>query len=1036
MKEFPPFHLDPVNQCLWRRRDGAADERILLSPKAYAVLLLLVDHAGRLVTQEEILDAVWKGVHVQPQVVKSHIVEIRAALGDSAQHPHFIETLHRRGYRFIATVEDVTKAHSPAPPKASYRRVVGRERELGELGIWLQKAVGAERQVVFITGEPGIGKTTVADEFQRRALAAVPNLRVARGQCIEGYGGKEAYYPMLEALRDLCRGPGGEAVVQILAAQAPTWLVQFPAFVTREQRVTLQREIIGATRERMLREIGAALAAISSEGPLVLVFEDLHWVDPSTVDLISAVARGRTPAKLMLIATFRPVDAALFENPLLAVKQDLLVHRLSREIALEPLAQPEIVEYLAMDSGSNLPDGLAELVYRRSEGNPLFMVAALDHLTERKLVSRDSGSWKLLVPLEKIDFEVPESLRQMVEAQIDRLTAEEQRALELASVAPVSFSAHVCAAAASLDPLEFGDLCEGLSRRHHIVCSDGFHETSEGRVFRYKFVHSLYREVFYRRQPAGRRPSLHQRIGERLETLFSNQLSEVAAELAYHFEESRDWSRAVKYLRLSAEIATQRFAHREAATLLKRALELHQGPVGERANLLASLARAQRGLDLWDVVVANLREALEMYVDLKDPETIVGTVSELTDALFWLGRYEEATETARRGLTYLQADVSADRARLFATLGWAYAGTRAYEPAQEALREALKIASQLSDPKLECRLLGVRSIINWQFFRLRESATDGLLSEQLGESDLPPWQRALQLNALHFALLHLGRLEEALRIADVLEPLANKIGQHFSLAFCLSNRAWIDFGKAPDLATLEARFQRVWKSDLEASSAYLKALSEVRLSLLDFFHGNWMSALSHAQAALQEQGTSIEGLGIGMLFRQMAYAGDRDSAMAILDGKRALLPRSGQPNTVGSWRMLALVIEGLVMLGEQEQAGQLYPLVRELIDTGAVVFLVISRFTQTIAGVAAAAARQWRAAEEHFEVAMQQAASFPYLLEQAEISRFHAMMLMERGRLADRKRAGRMLTLALETYTGIGMPRHCDLTKALMDQVH
>ena len=131
----------------------------------------------------------------------------------------------------------------------------------------------------------------------------------------------------------------------------------------------------------------------------------------------------------------------------------------------------------------------------------------------------------------------------------------------------------------------------------------------------------------------------------------------------------------------------------------------------------------------------------------------------------------------------------------------------------------------------------------------------------------------------------------------------------------------------------------------------------------------------------------------GTLFRQMAYAGDRAGALAILDEKRTLLPSSGQQNTRGSWWMLALVIEGLVMLGEQSQAGQLYPLVRELIGTGAVVLWPIFRFTQTIAGVAAAAARQWEAAEEHFQIAMQQAESFPYRLEQAEIRRFHAMML-------------------------------------------
>ena len=118
--------------------------------------------------------------------------------------------------------------------------------------------------------------------------------------------------------------------MQVLSAQAPTWLVQFPALVSNQQREMLQQEILGATRERMLREIGEALETITSDKPLLLVLEDLHWVDPSTVDLISTLARRRSPGKLMLIGTYRPV----LEHPLKTVKQDLLVHQLCREIAL------------------------------------------------------------------------------------------------------------------------------------------------------------------------------------------------------------------------------------------------------------------------------------------------------------------------------------------------------------------------------------------------------------------------------------------------------------------------------------------------------------------------------------------------------------------------------------------------------------------------------------------------------------------------------------------------------------------------------
>jgi tetratricopeptide (TPR) repeat protein len=282
-------------------------------------------------------------------------------------------------------------------------------------------------------------------------------------------------------------------------------------------------------------------------------------------------------------------------------------------------------------------------------------------------------------------------------------------------------------------------------------------------------------------------------------------------------------------------------------------------------------------------------------------------------------------------------------------------------------------------------------------------------------------------------LLYLGRLEEALRIADELEPLAMKIGQSLSVAFCLSTRTWIDFGQAPDLAKLEAGFERVQKSEREASFNHLEVFFEVQLSLLDFFRGNWTSALSHAQASRQpDHGYSIRGLGAGMLFRQLAYAGDRAGALAILDEERALLPRSGQPNASGSWLMLPLVIEGLVMLGDQSRAAELYPLARELIETEAVVLWPISRFTQTIAGVAAASAREWEAAEEHFQIAMQQAESLPNRLEQAEIRRFQAMMLIDRSAPDDRQKAQTLLDEARQSYERIGMPRHVEMTQILL----
>jgi predicted ATPase/DNA-binding winged helix-turn-helix (wHTH) protein len=576
MKEFPPFRLDTRNQCLWRIGKMQREERILVTPKTFAVLEYLVEHAGRLVTHEELLARVWPNSVVEPQAVKKRILDVRHALGDRPQKPQFIETVPKRGYRFIGHISKHTASSPAAPGREERGTLVGRNGALTELHGGLQQATRGERHIVFITGEAGIGKTALADEFRRQSLSTAPSLRMATGQCVEGYGGKEPYYPMLDALGRLCAGPQAESIVGILAAQAPTWLVQFPALLKREHREMLQREILGTTRERMLREICEALERITAECPLLLVFEDLQWVDHSTVDLISALARRQGPAHLMLIGTCRPLDPEPRDHPLKALKHDLLVHRLCHELALPPLSEADVGQYLAVHSpGTSLPPGLSALLHRHSEGNPLFMVAALDHMTKRALICRENGSWQLQVPLAQIDLAVPDDLRRMIEAQIERLSPEEQRVLELASIAGASFSATVINSVADFEPQMLEDVCEDLSRRHRIVRRATTQHFPDGAISeRYEFVHALYRQVLYDRLTPSCRARLHRSIGERLAALHPELTDEVVPELAHHFEAAGDWPRAIEYLRLAADIARRRFAHSQADSLLQRALEL------------------------------------------------------------------------------------------------------------------------------------------------------------------------------------------------------------------------------------------------------------------------------------------------------------------------------------------------------------------------------------------------------------------------------------------------------------------------------
>ncbi len=572
MKSFGPFRIDPPNQCLWR-----AETRISLTPKVFSVLQYFVDHPGRLVTQDELLEAIWPETYVQPEVLRTYILELRKALGDKPKNSIYIETIPKRGYRFIPEVSSAASA-DPAAGAAP----VGRERELSELNDYLNRALSGSRQVVFVTGEAGIGKSTLLDEFEHHVRGR-ENLQVARGQCVEGFGGKEAYYPVLDALGQLLRAPGADRWIEMLALHAPTWLIQFPSLLKDDQRSALQREILGATRERMVRELCQALEMMTADQPLVLILEDLHWVDASTLDLISALARRRAPAKLLLLATYRPVEVILLQSPLKALKQDLVMHKLCSEIVLERLAEPDVARYLSRRfPDSPLPEGLAGLIHRHSEGNPLFMVAIVGDLVKSALLAGENGIWSLRAPLEELVPEVPETLQQMIEIQIERLSDDEQRVLKSASVAGRRFSAWAVAGMLRMGLGEAEEICQKFARRQQFLRPGRGQGALGGSLSAsYEFQHALYRKVLYQQSAPAQRAQMHRALAEHAEHMLAASSPEAAidaaSELALHFENGRDFERAARYSILSAGNAAGRYAHLDAIATLEHALGLLAG---------------------------------------------------------------------------------------------------------------------------------------------------------------------------------------------------------------------------------------------------------------------------------------------------------------------------------------------------------------------------------------------------------------------------------------------------------------------------
>jgi hypothetical protein len=483
-----------------------------------------------------------------------------------------------------------------------------------------------------VTGEAGVGKTTLIDAFLQE-IACRPNLRIARGQCIEGFGGKEAYYPMLEALGRLVRDPDAAFVVQTLALRAPTWLIQFPSLVKPDQRQALQQEILGATRERMVREVCEALEAITAERCLILILEDLHWVDHSTLDVISALARRSEPSKLLLLGNYRPGDVTLSDNPLKALKQDLLVRQMCYEVALERFGESEIAEYLAARfPDGELPSGLAGLIQRHSDGNPLFMVAILEEMVKKGMISNSQGRWRLTKPLDQLDPGVPETLRELLAISFDQLALQGQNILKCASVAGERFSVWAVSSVLDIDAVQVEEICETLAARQQFIRAAGAHQL-EGRLLsaQYEFKHTLYREFLYERLSATEGCRFHQKLAERMEAAFSPLAPGVASELAFHFEEGREYERAIHYLILVSENAARRYALQNAIDVLQHALELLSNLTPE-SGLGLELQIRQRIGDA-HYLLGEMLQSAEVYRAVADRAEQSGLATAFINAL-------------------------------------------------------------------------------------------------------------------------------------------------------------------------------------------------------------------------------------------------------------------------------------------------------------------------------------------------------------------------------------------------------------------
>ena len=460
--------------------------------------------------------------------------------------------------------------------QASARHTVGRDGALSELRRAFDTAAGGQGCLLALSGEPGIGKTTLAEEFIDGLGHTGQRFYIGRGRCSERQAGAGAYLPWLEAL-DALRNHGGASVARAMKSLAPTWYAQVAPPETGDsaeaRAVTVNR---AGSQEWMKRELYAFFEEIARQRPVVLFFDDLHWADDSTVDVLAYLAARLRSLRVLAIATYRPADLRLGRHVFLPLKLDLEARGVCRDVHVGFLTGEDVSRYLDLEfPGHRFPASFAALVQEKTEGNPLFMADLVRSFRDRGMILAVDGGWELTQVPTAFAAEIPASIRSMIELKVTRLDEEDRRLLTGASVAGAEFTSAVVARALGLDQGDVEDRLDELGRIHALVAPVHEEELPDRSLsMRYRFVHVLYQNALYASLRPTRRASLSIRMAEAMLSAYAEKASGHAAELAYLFEAGRDFSRAAQYFLIASERSRQVYADREALTLAERGIAM------------------------------------------------------------------------------------------------------------------------------------------------------------------------------------------------------------------------------------------------------------------------------------------------------------------------------------------------------------------------------------------------------------------------------------------------------------------------------
>jgi tetratricopeptide (TPR) repeat protein len=590
---------------------------------------------------------------------------------------------------------------------------VGRDTELDllqrEVALALELSAGRS---VFVQGTAGTGKSALVREFLARLASERPGVSIARGRCLQSFGSADPYLPFVEALRDLSdESTAGfvqrETLSEMIAELTPFWLSAIPMVggILSASFTTAWKLGGGATRsdappsrEALFVQYLELLQGLAREAPLVLLLEDLHWADHSSIALLNHISRGIVSQPVLIIGTLRSDDATRDKHPVVGLIRDLERESIGTGLKLGDMEGETLDGLLSSLIGGNVSEPLLRWLHQTAGGNPLFASELVKLLLQNGGAVQLRGEWCLAEGVAELP--VPRSAEAVIETRIEALDADEIKLLQYASVQGNEFDSIVLAGMLEVDELDTIEQLERLERAFQLVTTTGEVDLPDGEIATvFQFRHALVQTVLYRQVMGKRRVLLHRKAGEILERIFGDDTAGIAGKLSRHFHDGRVSERAYRYASVAAENARRVYAHWESEELYRIALA-HAPDPAATAALHERLGDVYQTVGYYD----EARSSFQASLNLAAPD--VRTSLRLRRKLAVVDRLVGSVPAPEilhrlRGLLEESGEIDEERCLLLLELGFLPNAVGVMESTAEAVR----IADSLTDASLLARAL-------------------------------------------------------------------------------------------------------------------------------------------------------------------------------------------------------------------------------------------------------------------------------------------------------------------------------------------